>query len=405
MLKEAKTLPNGTPSRNPDRATPMTTRVVIAGGGVGGVVAANELRTKLKSKAELTLIDRKSRFEFPPSFPWVVMGTRSPDQVQKDLAVLGGRGIRVLRDEVGGIDVSQKIVRTTGEEVPYDFLVVALGAEYAPESIPGFSDYVFHMYDLAGAIRLRDAVASFSEGTVAVGVARLPFKCPAAPYEMAFLLDDTFRRRGVRDKIRIELFTPEGAPLPAAGPETGGQVLTMLRERGIDFYPKHKLREVSPNLVSFEEGAPRAFDLLICVPPHRAPKPVVDAGLTDESGWVPVDAGTLTTKQADVFAVGDVTAISTPNGYVPFLPKAGSFARGQAEVVAHNLSVRILRKGRPKVWDGYGACFLEVERTKSAFVSGNFMAAPRPQLQLRPPRAIYHTQKVLFEKYWMRHWF
>lgn len=383
----------------------MLPQIVILGAGVGGLVAANELEDKVGDRASVTLIDRNVRFQFPPSFPWIVMGSRTPDQVEKDVGLLERKGIRVLQDEVMGLDLVGKSVRTAHEQVPYDHLVIALGAGYAHESVPGLLEHAHHMYDLDSAVRLRDVVAGFQGGTVAIGVARLPFKCPAAPYELALLLDDAFRRREIREKVKIEFFTPEGAPLPAAGPENGGKVLAMLQERGIAYHPKRKLKGVGPHSLTFEEGEPLPFDLLICVPPHRAPKPVVDAGLTDASGWVPVDPSTLQTKHPDVFAIGDVTALATPNGYVPLLPKAGVFASGQGKVVAHNLAVKVLGRGRPQTWDGYGACFLEVGKGKSAFMSGNFMAAPRPALELRGPSAIYHTQKVLFEKYWLRHWF
>jgi sulfide:quinone oxidoreductase len=375
------------------------------GAGVGGIVVASELQAKVGSKASVTLIERKSRFQFPPSFPWVVTGMRTPAQVERGLGLLERKGIRNVRQEVVSLDLATKTVRTVHDTVPYDQLVIALGAEYAPEAVSGFAEHAHHMYDLDSAIRMRKAVEEFEGGTVAIGVSRLPFKCPAAPYEMAFLLDDVFRRRGLRERVKIEFFTPEGAPLPAAGPENGSKVLELLQERGIAYHPKRKLKEVVPGSLTFEEGASLTFDLLVCVPPHRAPKPVVDAGLTDASGWVPVDPRTLQTKLPDVFAIGDVTALATPNGFVPLLPKAGVFASGQGKVVAHNLAVTILGRGSPHAWDGYGACFLEVARGKSAFMSGNFLAAPRPELVLRSPGAIYHTQKVLFEKYWLRHWF
>lgn len=383
----------------------MPSQVVILGAGVGGLVAANELRSKVGDRASVTLIEKKARFHFPPSFPWVVMRSRTTEQIEKDVGLLERKGIHVLQDEVVGLDLGGKKVRTTHGLVPYDQLVIALGADLAPESVPGLIEHAHHMYDLESAVRLRDALADVQGGTVAIGVARLPFKCPAAPYEFALLLDDAFRRQGVREKVQIEFFTPEGAPLPAAGPENGSKVLSMLQKRGIAYHPKRKLKEVGPHALTFEEGGPLAFDLLVCIPPHRAPKPVLDAGLADATGWVPVDPGTLQTNHIGVFAIGDVTTLPTPNGFVPALPKAGVFASGQAKVVAHNLAVQILGRGRPQTWDGYGACFLEVGKGSSAFMSGNFLGSPRPDLQLRGPGVIYHTQKVLFEKYWLRHWF
>ncbi|MHB1916794.1 MAG: NAD(P)/FAD-dependent oxidoreductase [Thermoplasmata archaeon] len=382
----------------------MTSRIVIAGAGVGGIVLANELKSRLKDGGDVTIVERKPQFQFPPSFPWVVMGARTPDQVQKDLGGLEKRGIRVVRQEIVSLDLPGRRVLTSSSQLPFDYLVVALGADYAPETIPGLAARAQHMYDLDSAVRLREKVAAFPGGAVAIGVARLPFKCPAAPYEMALLLDEVFRRRGIRDQCSMAFFTPEGVPLPAAGPEIGAQVLTMLQDRGIAYHPKRRLKEVGPSSVAFEEGDPLPSDLLICVPPHRAPKVVQDAGLTDASGWVPVDPGTFRTAYAGVYAIGDVTAVPTPSGYVPTLPKAGVFASGQAKLVARNLAAELTGKGRTQLWDGYGACFLETGKGKSAFVSGNFLDSPHPSLELKASSAIYHAQKVIYERYWFRHW-
>ncbi len=383
----------------------MSANIVVLGGGVGGLVAAVETKKSLGDRARVILIDRKKNFQFPPSFPWLVTGFREPAQVQRPLESLRSKGIEVREAEVNGLDVRARVVHTSTGSVPFDQLIIALGAEYDTELVPGYSRWAHHMYDLDSAVRMGEAVRAFSGGKILIGIARLPYKCPAAPYEMAFLLDDLYRQRGMRDRVELGLFSPEGNPLPAAGPENGNRVAEMLRERAISYHPKHKVWEIGERTVSFEEGAPIAFDLLICIPPHRAPKVVVEAGLTDGSGWVPVDPRTLQTKEPGVYAVGDITVVPTPHGYVPSLPKAGVFAHGQAKIVAHNISAEIGGRLHPETWDGKGACFLEVSRGKSAFLKGNFLADPRPDLDFRSPSAVYHMQKILFERYWMHHWF
>lgn len=383
----------------------MRAEIVVLGAGIGGIAAARELKDRIREKGNVTLIDRKPRFVFPPSLPWVVTGARAPEKVERDLSGLKKHGLTIRQAVVHALDLARKNVQTTTGSVAYDYLVIALGAELAPDAIPGFMDHAHHMYDLTSAVRMREAVDAFTGGTLAIGVSRLPFKCPAAPYEMALLLDDLFRRRGLRERVRIDFFTPESAPLPAAGPENGAKVRAMFNERGIGYQTQRRVRDVSPGLVTFEEGQPQPYDLLVCVPPHQAPKPLVDAGLTDATGWVPVDPRTLRTNQPDVYALGDAAVVSTPQGYTPLLPKAGVFALGQASAVANNLAVQILGKGRPKEWDGFGACFLEVARSRSAFISGNFLASPHPVVELRGPSAVYHTQKVLYEKHWFSHWF
>jgi len=381
------------------------TQILVLGAGIGGLVASNVLKDKLRDSARVTVIDRKTQFQFPPSYPWLVMGTRTPHQVQRSLNALRKKGIKVVNDEVVSIDVGGKSVRTSTDRFPYDHLIVAMGADLAPEAIPGFADHAHHIYDLESALRFRDAVERFPGGTLAVGVSRTPFKCPAAPYEIALLLQDYYARKGMADSVRFEFFTPEPAPMPAVGPYVGAKVLELMQSRGIRYRLKAKVSEIEAGRVRFEGGEALAFDLLFCVPPHRAPKSTAEAGLVDETGWIPVNPRTLETRIPDVYAVGDVTALPTPQGYVPFLPKAGVFAHGQAEVVAHNVAVAVKGKGKRKEWDGHGACFLEVSRGQSAFVRGRFLDGPRPGVEFHEPARTWHLQKVLFEKYWMRHWF
>ncbi len=382
---------------------PKGKNVLILGCGLGGLAAASTLARQAKGAVSITVVERKTSFHLPAVFPWVMMGWRTPKQVQRDLARLSRKKVKVINDNVKSIDLSNKRVKTNSSTLTYDHLIVALGAEYSPDDIPGYSEHAHHIYDLDSAVKFRDALQTLPEaGTIAIGVSRLPFKCPAAPYEAAFLLEDHFRKN--RRKVNFQFFTPEGSPLPAAGPVLGKQVERMLTQRGIQYHPKKKLVRVEKTKAVFEDKTEIAYDLLFAVPPHKCPKPVVDAGLTDSSGWVPVNPQTLATKFEDVYAVGDVTAVETPHGHVPLLPKAGVFAWGQAETVANNLAVSITGKGERKAWDGIGECFLETSKSEGAFLRGSFLSNP-PRLEFHPPRRKWHLEKVKFEKFWLTHWF
>lgn len=379
--------------------------IVIVGGGVGGLVAANLLRERLKDRAEITLIDRKKDFEFPPSYPWVMLGQRRPEQARHSLSSLEHKGIRVVSGEVSALYLEDRKVEAGGADFRYDHLIIALGADYAPATVPGLAEHSHHVYDLESALRLRQALAGFERGVVAVGVSRLPFKCPAAPYETALLVDHQLRGRGLAGKFRIEFFTPEAMPMPSAGADIGKRALEFLAGRGIEPHFKARLAEVKPGEAIFEDGSVIRFDLLIATPPHTCPPVVKAAGLTDETGWIPVDPTTMRTKQVDVYAIGDVTSVPTPAGFVPLLPKAGVFAHGQAEIVANNLAVEVNGRGKEKAWDGGGSCFLMTGGAQAAFVKGTWFSTPHPTVKFNPPSRTFYMQRVLFEKYWMSHWF
>ncbi len=379
--------------------------VLILGAGIGGLVSSGVLKKKLGNKARVVVVEKKKTFQFPPSYPWIMVGKREPDQVQRDLTLLNKKGIEVVCGEVSKLNLDDRTVHVNGSTLSYDYLVIALGADYAPERISGLRENSHHIYDLESALRFRKALGTFDGGTIAVGISSLPFKCPAAPYEVALLLDYQFKERGLRDKVKIRFFTPEGIPLPSAGPEIGNKTTEFIKSRSIEMMFKVKLKEVKPGEAIFEDGSKIGYDLLFAVPPHRSPHVVEEAGLTDQSGWIPVDPTTMETKHENVYAVGDVASVPTPSGFVPNLPKAGVFAHGQAGVVANNIAVQIGARGGKKLWDGSGACFLMVGGAQSAFVKGNWFTKPHPNIQFHSPTRILYMQRVLFEKYWLRHWF
>ena len=375
--------------------------MVVLGGGMGGL-AASSLLVKQAPKASITIVEQRKSFEFPPSYPLVALGMRRPKQVQRDLSSLRKKKIRIVNARVKSIEPSSRLVRTDSQEIQFDHLIIALGTEYSPEDVSGFEEYAQQFYDLGSAMKLHDALGNFAGETIAVGVTRTPFRCPAAPYEMALMLEDRFKR--MKKKVRIEFFTPEPQPIPAAGVVLGRQVERLLESRGIKYHPKEKVSRIEDRKILFDSQNSLAYDLLVAVPPHRCPKPVVDAGLTDSSGWVPVSPQTLATKFENVYAIGDVTAIETPHGHVPFLPKAGTFANGQAAVVANNISQSINGKGERKVWDGTGSCFLDVSISETAYLQGRFLANP-PVLEFHPPRRKWHNDRMNEEKQWMSKWF
>ncbi len=383
--------------------------IVVLGGGVGGVVAASELRGRLKERGEVVLVERSPRQSFQASYLWVMTGERTPRAITRDITRLERKGIEVVAGEVKGIDLTERKVAVGRREISYDYLIVALGAELAPDGVPGLAE-AHSYYDLAGAERLHEALASFEGGRIALVVADLPHKCPAAPYEGVMLLESFFHSRHRRHKVELAMYTPEAAPMPIAGPAAGEAVRELLAHRGITFNPQKQLVKVNGNEASFDDGSSASFDLLVTVPPHRAPQVVEDAGLTDDSGWIPVDQHTLETQRGPkggrsddgVFAIGDVTRITLPDGMA--LPKAGVFAQGEAEVVARNIAARILGQTKRDKFDGSGYCFLEAGGGTAGMVQGNFFAHPR-HIGLRTPSPVWHWGKVAYERYWLWKWF
>lgn len=379
--------------------------IIILGGGMGGLVAANELRKKVGKNVRIVLIDKSQTHIYAPSFLYLMLGKRQPDKIQKPLSLLRRKGIEFINEEIIKIDLESKLIKTQNQNLQYDYLIVSLGAELTPEKIPGLAESGYNLYALEGVEKLRDDLENFSGSKVAIVISSLPFKCPTAPYEAAFLLDERFQERGTGGRTEVNIYTPETLPLPAAGPNIGKAVAGMLAERKIGFNPEAKLVSANPQKkeLQFENGKIANFDLLIFIPPHQGSKVVRDSGLGNETGWIPVDKKTLKTKYDKVFAIGDGIAATVASGKPR--PKAGVFAHYEAAVVAENI-VREL-KGFPadKEYDGRASCFLEVGYGKAGFASGNFYNEPAPAVNMKPPARVWHWSKILFEKYWLWKWF
>src|SRR5690554_5026382 len=128
--------------------------VVILGGGVGGIVTANLLRRRLDPSHRIVLVDKHAEFVFAPSLLWVMTGLRRPGQITRDLRALAAEGVEVLRGAVTEIDVAQAWVQVGGQRQPYDHLVIALGADLAPDALPGYAETAHNFYTLDGATRL-----------------------------------------------------------------------------------------------------------------------------------------------------------------------------------------------------------------------------------------------------------
>ena len=380
--------------------------VLILGGGIGGTVAATRLRQMLPREHRVVLIERESQHVFAPSFLWVMIGQRSADQISRPIAALAKRGIELIQGTIERIDPPTRTIRVDGKELSGDYVVIALGADLAPETIPGLAPAGHNFYALSGAASLRDARLSVRSGRIVVLVSAMPFKCPGAPNEAAMLLEYDCRNRGVRDRVKIDLYTAEPGPMPVAGSAVSGALREMIESKGIGYHPNHAVTAVDPaqHRISFANGATADFDLLAYIPPHRAPHVVRDAGLCADSGWVPADRGTLETKFPGVYAIGDVTGIMLTSINKP-LPKAGVFAHNEAEVVAHNIARAVTGKGTERRFTGDGACFLESGDGRAAFGSGNFYADPAPQIRLRQPSMMLHLGKVAYEKFWLFRWF
>lgn len=370
-------------------------KVVVIGAGIGGMACAKRLTERAKD-IRVVVIDPAASHDFAPSFLWLLNGTRNVEQVSRPIDTISDWGVELVSERVTGIDLEARSVLTADQVVSYDELVVAPGAELTFAGVPGL-DNASSFYTKDAAADLAATLREFKGGRVQIVVPSMPYKCPAAPYEAAFLIEAHLRKLGVESRVGVHTVEPQ--PMPVAGPVVGDRVASMLERRGIEFRPKRKVGEVdaAAQLLRFEDGEER-YDLLIAIPIHRAPAFVRDSELAGPSGWIPVDRHTLRATD-HVHAIGDVTSIQLANGKP--LPKAGVFAHAQAHVVADDLIAIASGLESSARFVGHGSCFLETGHGKAGLAKGNFFAEPDPQVRMFPPTRLGHLGKVLFERKWL----
>jgi sulfide:quinone oxidoreductase len=381
--------------------------IIIVGGGIGGIVTANELNIHLSKEHKIILIEKNKEHTFAPSYLWLMNGDRKKKQISVPLKSLLKKNIEVVNAIVSEIIPAEKKVKAGEKEYRYDFLVIALGADLAPEKIQGWNNSIHTFYTLEGAEKLHETLKNFSGGKVAIVISSMPYKCPGAPHEGAMLVEDFLKTKGLREKVEISLFTPEPQPLPVAGPELGNAVRGMLDKKGIHFHPSMQLNSIDTKTkqLFFHGKDAYEYDLLIVIPPHQAPMVIRKSDLANANGWIDVNPASLRTKYENVFAIGDITSIPLPGRWFPdkpmMLPKAGVFAHLQANVVAKNIVKEIQGEKADEKFCADGYCMLEAGEDLAGFAYGDFFGEPHPHIHLKMIGRKWHIGKVLFEKWWL----
>lgn len=375
----------------------MTKRVVILGAGIGGVTAANELASRTQGKVEIVLVDQFAKYEFSPSYLWMIAGTRKLSDISVPIDRVSRKGIRFQQAMVRRIDPETRTVSTDRGDIEADMLLIALGAHTHMHGLEGIADIGHNVYSAQGAQALHDLGGRPARGKVTVLVCSMPFKCPAAPYEAAMIWQKRLRQLGGQPEVSI--YTPEPGPMPVAGEKVSAQFVEMLNHKGIAYFPKHVVQGLTADgRLDFGDSTAQ-FDHLAYIPKHSVPPLLVESGLAKEGAWLPVDRNTMRTKFAGVYAVGDCVGIPLANGKA--LPKAGVFAHGQAEAAARNIADELEGRVGQHRYEGHGQCFVEMGGWMAGRGAGNFYAEPNPDVKLAMPGPWNHLGKVIFERFWL----
>ena len=380
-------------------------RTLILGGGAGGVVAANILKKLVGPTMRVTLVDRETNHHYASSYPRVMIGERQPDEITRRLKLLEDKRIEFRHCEVQELDLAGHRVITDKHVLEYDYLVISLGVEYNLETVPGFKEYALNIYDFRAVAKMKQILDEFSFGKIVLFISSLPYKCPPAPYEIMLLLDQYFRQRGIRHKVKLTIVTPEIFPEPLAGPKVSQKVKKMLLQRRIELITEAKVIALEKNTLLLDHNTRIPADLLLGIAPHWTPQAIRNTDLVDKNGFINVDPFTLETKYKGVYAIGDAAAIKLPV-LGSYAPKAGGvFAHAQAKVVARNIASLAQGDEPDSYYDGKGFCVMNVGFCKGCYSSVRYYTKPGPVITLMRPTKAAYLLKVGFEKYWLSCWF
>ena len=372
--------------------------IAIIGSGAGGLITSSKLSKDLSKEIKngevtITLFDKKREQEFQPGYLEVAFRGTDPSKIRRPVKKLVSTGVKMVYDNVEKVDLADRYVKTEGssEKINYDYIIISTGSSPDYEQIDGLkqANMDFHT-DAYNASLIYNRISSIKSGKIVVGIGGLPYKCPPSPNESAFMLDEYFRKRGIRDDVEIVYITPFTRIYSA---ESINEVIEPMYERrdieSITAFNTDTVDAEKKELTSLE-GETLKYDYLFLTPPHKPAGFLKGSEMSDEDGWVKVDKKDLhITTYDNGFAIGDTTNIP--------ISKAGVEAHLEGMVVANNITAEITGTEQKIKFTGRTQCSMETGFHKATFVVGTY---DRPVEKIEPSTMNYMEKKVMEKIYW-----
>lgn len=326
-------------------------RVVIVGGGWGGLAAARQLRSSAPA-LEVVLVEKNAAFwSRPLSNRWLV-GLADGKALQHDYRQAAQRhGYRFLQAEVTAIDRARRKVVCPTEELDYDWLIIAAGIreDFSPwygvdRSAAEHSRLTFPsaFADSDGHLRLKAKLEKFTGGDLVMTVPPMPYRCPPAPYERAGMIAWWMKQRGI--KGRLIVLDPNQPAL------SFDRVFRDSYRDQITYLPQARVKSIDPYKKQLSTDFDTIdFDDAILMPPQQAADIVWQAGLIGQgsdgkpSGWAALDPVNLhAVGDERVFLVGDQIDKASP--LFGHYPKTGQMAARLGQIAAQQIAARAAGK-------------------------------------------------------------
>ncbi len=343
------------PHRSGAAPRPPKPRVVILGAGFGGVYTLLNIYRTYGREVDVTIINRTNYFLFTPMLHEVATGGLAHHNVVEALRyIIADLGAKLHVASIKSVHTHEKIVQTDAGPVPYDILVIALGAKTNFYNIPGAEEHTLVLKNLYDAIKIRNTIIEACEKAVTITdpakrAAMLSFAVIGGgatgvelAAEMADLLFETVQKfyRGVINckEISINLSTTDAALITQFPKSLQEYAEKTLKEKGVHVHLKKQAVRVEPGKVVCADGTYIHASTIIWVAGVTPETIVSDVPLPlDNRNRIVVNAGLQVVGHDNIFALGDVAAQEKP------LPMLAQVAVSQARVVAANI-INTIRK-------------------------------------------------------------
>ncbi|MFZ6178305.1 NAD(P)/FAD-dependent oxidoreductase [Nannocystis pusilla] len=385
-------------------------KIVIVGGGTGGITVASRLARAL-AQPDIAIVEPSDRHYYQPLWTLVGGGAATKESTVRPESGLIPRGATWIRDAVVEFQPEQRrLVTRDGRRLGYDWLVVAPGIQLDWHKIDGLSaalgrDGVCSNYSFDFVDRTWEFIRGLRQGRAIFTMPNTPVKCGGAPQKIMWLAEHHFRRAGVRDAIEV-VFASAGAKIFAVK-KYADTLERLVRERDVVTRFHHNLIAVRPasREAVFTRAAPGQaaeevvlkYDLLHVTPPMGPPDFVRTSPLADANGWIDVDKHSLQHRRfSDVFALGDASNLPTS--------KTGAAIRKQAPVLVANLLAAMAGRPGEAVYHGYTSCPLVTGYGRLVLAEFDYDGNPAetfPFDQAKERRSMYLLKKyALPQMYW-----
>ncbi len=374
-------------------------RIVILGGGFGGLNTALWLGEKLKdSYHEVVLIADKANFIFRPSLIWVPFGQRTIEDISFPLApTLDKAGVKFIEKQVSEIRPREnRIVLKDQSTLDYDYAVIATGGFPDYAKIEGLRGNTSSIYYAEDALKTKLEIEGLdSQKPVIIGVAQ---GNPSSwmSYEFLFELDAYLKQKRLNPSITF--FTYEEDLFNQAG-ENGTDILkTHMQEKGIAYHCNVNLQRVDEEKVFFSNGLYIPYGFSLILPPYKGAEFIFSSkDLNHQNGLITVNPFLQSVQWENIYVVGDANLL--PNQQIM---KNGRAAELQGQVAAENIFLRLKGKSQNKEYEDSLLGVMELGTDGGMFVIRYpHSISSSSVIEWAMDGTIPHLMKMAFEKYYL----